>query len=224
MPENAAWSTRAGVRDGRLLRWILIAGALVLAAGCGSSQRSAAPIPASCHQWACVARQTVDLPDHHTVTLWLGGNPQDYQSRPVIELLDRGVAVQWWISPQGDGWTGSLTCNTSGPEPNCDLLDSVGMHAGVAEMVILRGGRLVHPADAQVTTNSVGMSAADLNGDGYLDVIGSTNDYRPNYAQGHTYWQTFRYDNGRLVVTGCAPQARGSAAPSHLLTGPCPSV
>jgi hypothetical protein len=56
------------------------------------------------------------------------------------------------------------------------------------------------------------------------DIIGSTNDYRPNYAQGHNYWQTFEYRVGHLVVTGCAPQAPDARAPTHLLTGTCPAV
>jgi quinol monooxygenase YgiN len=58
------------------------------------------------------------------------------------------------------------------------------MHAEVAEMLNLRTGRLVHPPRAEAITNSVGMRAADLNRDGYLDVIGTSNDYLPNFAQG----------------------------------------
>jgi hypothetical protein len=54
-------------------------------------------------------------------------------------------------------------------------------------------------------------------------VIGTTNDYRPNFAQGHNYWQTFRYRAGRLVVTGCATETRGSGPPVQLLHGACPT-
>jgi hypothetical protein len=98
------------------------------------------------------------------------------------------------------------------------------MHAAVAEMLILRGGRLVHPIHAEAITNSVGMRAADLNDDGYLDVIGITNDYRPNFAQGHNYWETFRYHDGRLGVTGCARQSESAPPPTGLLTGTCPTI
>jgi hypothetical protein len=228
--------------------WVLCACVVFLAAACGSARQTAGPggattgsrpathpggtiskprvvpPPRACHKWGCRARQTVNLAHGYAVTLWLGDDRLNYRSRPVIELLDRGVPVQWWISPQGDGWNGSLSCRTSGPEPNCDLIDSLGMHADVAEMVILRAGRLTHPAGAQAITNSVGMRAADLNGDGYLDVIGISNDYRPNFARGHNYWQTFRYRHDRLVLTGCALQRRNAPAPTHLLAGACPTV
>lgn len=156
--------------------------------------------------------------------LWLSGNEQNYRSRPVIELIRDGVPVQWWISPQGDGWNGSLTCVTGDLEPNCVLVDSLGMHASVAEMVIVRGGRLVHPAHAEAISNSGAMRSADLDGNGYLDVIGTTNDYKPNYAQGHNYWQTFRFADDELTVTGCALQRKGEPAPTHFLTGACPTV
>jgi hypothetical protein len=103
------------------------------------------------------------------------------------------------------------------------MLDSLGMHAGVAEILLLQAGRLVHPAGAEAVTVAGEPRAADLDGDGFLDVIGTTNDYRPNFAQGHNYWQTFRYGAGRLVVTGCAPETRGSGPPVQLLHGPCPT-
>ena len=150
--------------------------------------------------------------------LWRGGDQQNYASRPVVELLHNRVAVQWWISPRGDGWNGSLTCLTGGPEPNCDLIDSLGMHAEVAEMLILRAGRLVHPPGAEAITNSVGMRAADLNADGYLDVIGTSNDYLPNFAPGRVYWQTFRYAGRaahRVRLRPAVQECPGADPPAH---------
>lgn len=247
MGRGAVRSARGSPRAHRRLTWAMIASVLILAAACASAQRGAGPASgtnesppsgsathpgaatpsagsAACPRSACRARQTVNLPHNYTVTLWLGTDRTDYHSRPVVELRDHQVSVHWWTSPQGDGWNGALACLTSGTEPNCVLVDSLGMHASVAEMVILRRGRLVHPAAAQAITNTAGTRAADLNNDGYLDVIASTNDYQPNYAQGHNYWQTFRYSDGRFLVTGCAPQPRGAAPPKHLLTGTCPAV
>ena len=53
---------------------------------------------------------------------------------------------------------------------------------------------------------------------------GTSNDYLPNFAQGHNYWQTFRYRDGRLTVTGCARRLTNSPAPTRLLTGTCPII
>jgi len=242
---SARRARRASRRAGPL-QWLLCAALLVVVASCssggalrdspsslirpstGSPSTSAptvasVPAPASCHLWSCRLRQTVTLPDQYAARLWLGSDQQNYASRPVVELLDHRVTVQWWISPRGDGWNGSLTCIAGRSEPNCVMLDSLGMHAGVAEILLLQAGRLVHPAGAEAVTVAGEPRTADLDGDGYLDVIGTTNDYRPNFAQGHNYWQTFRYRAGRLALTGCAPETRGSGPPVQLLHGACPT-
>jgi hypothetical protein len=179
--------------------------------------------PAACRQWSCQPRQTVQLPNGYQVRLWLSSDQLNFRSRPVLELLHEGVPTQVWVSPQGDGWNGSLTCLGGGLDVNCVLIDTAGMHANVGEVVLVQDGRLVHPVGAEVTTDSVGMRAADLDGDGALDIIGVTNDYQPNFAQGHNYWQTFRYDGGQFTVTGCALQRPGVPAPTQLLKGTCPA-
>jgi hypothetical protein len=177
--------------------------------------------PAECG--SCQPRQTVPLANGDELRLWLSTEQQDYRSRPVVELLVAGRPVQSWAAPQGDGWNGTLTCRDGvppNPVPDCALIDSVGMHASIAELLLVADGRLVHPPNAEVTADSPGMKAADLDHDGYLDVIGTTNDYSPNYAQGHNYWQTFRYADGQFVATGCARQP--GATPTRLLSGTCP--
>ncbi|HEY7048264.1 MAG TPA: hypothetical protein VH373_13685 [Jatrophihabitantaceae bacterium] len=179
--------------------------------------------PVPCQSTGCQARQTLPLAAGYQVVLWLSPDQQNFRTRPVVELRHNGAAVGWWTSPKGDGWSGQLTCSTSAAEPNCVLTDTAGMHAGVAEVVLLSGGRLVHPAGAEATSDSGLMHAADLDGDGYLDVVGATNDYQPNYAQGHNYWQTFRYAEGQLVVTGCQLQV-DTPRPTRLLAGPCPPI
>ncbi|HZC53391.1 MAG TPA: hypothetical protein VE441_12950 [Mycobacterium sp.] len=184
----------------------------------------AVPPPPPCAAWGCRPGGIINLAPGWNVRLWLSGDQRNLRSRPVVELLHGQEVAQWWISPLGDGWNASLTCLTHGPEPNCALLDSLGMHAAVAEMLTLRGGKLVHAVHAEAITNSVGMRAADLDGDDYLDVLGISNDYRPNFAQGHDYWQTFRYHDSRLTMTGCARQAETAPAPTRLLTGPCPTL
>jgi hypothetical protein len=208
---------------------------VLLAGGCASSShRSASPpttgttttapravaMPAACKSWHCHARQTRQLGNGDAVTLWVAPSEQNFRSRPVLSLTDNGVAVQWWTLPKGDGWNGSLTCLATSQQPNCVVVDSLGMHASVAEMVVLRDGRLVHTGEA--VADAPGMTAVDLDQDGYLDVIGTVNDYTPNFAQGHNYWQTLRYSGGRFVVTGCALQQQGLPAPVQLLNGNCP--
>jgi hypothetical protein len=206
---------------------------LFAAAACGSSRpgsRSAEPTsspssaprqPGACRGWVCRPQRTILLASGYTITLWLGTDQRDYRSRPVLELRRGGRPVQAWVPPRGDGWNGSLTCRDRGLAPNCVLIDSLGMHASIAEVVILAGGRLVHPSGAEAVADSGEMRAADLDGDGYLDIVATTNDYQPNYAQGHDYWQTSRYRAGRFVVTGCTRQ-QGTPPPARLLTAPCP--
>jgi hypothetical protein len=180
--------------------------------------------PAACRQWSCQPRQTVQLPAGYQVRLWLSADQRNFRSRPVVELLHDGMAAQYWVSPKGDGWNGSLTCLTGDAGANCVLIDTLGIHSNVGEVVLVQDGRLIHPVDAEVMTDSVGMRAADLDGDGDLDIIGVTNDYQPNYAQGHNYWQTFRYGGGLLTETGCALQRPGAPAPTQLLSGACPTM
>jgi hypothetical protein len=219
------------VRRRRLIGALFL---MLLAGGCasssdrsGSSPTTGAPttapravaMPAACKSWQCHVRQTRQLGNGAAVTLWVSASEQNFRSRPVLSLSEDSVAVQWWVLPKGDGWNATLTCLAT-QEPNCVVVDSLGMHASVAEMVLLRGGRLMHTAEAMA--DAPDMTAVDLDRDGYLDVIGTVNDYTPNFAQGHNYWQTQRYSGGRFVVTGCALQQQGLPAPTQLLNGACP--
>jgi hypothetical protein len=215
------------------------AAALLLGlAACGSSTPSGRPAPPTttpttsapastsavpCQSTGCQVKQTVPLATGYQVVLYLSPDQQNFRTRPVVELRHNGAAVGWWTSPKGDGWNGQLTCLSAAAEPNCVLTDTAGMHASVAEGVLLSGGRLVHPAGAEATSDSGLVHAGDLDGDGYLDVVGATNDYQPNYAQGHNYWQTFRYTGGQLVVTGCQLQM-DTPRPTRLLSGACPPI
>jgi hypothetical protein len=208
---------------------------VLLAAGCASSSQHggspattsspkakphAVAMPAACQSWHCYARQTRQLGNDAAVTLWAAAGQQNFRSRPMLSLTVQGVPVQWWTLPKGDGWNGSLTCLVATQEPNCVVVDSLGMHASVGEMVLLRNGHLVPTAEA--VADAPGMNAVDLDRDGYLDVIATVNDYTPNFAQGHNYWQTRRYSAGRFMVTGCALQQQGLPAPTQLLDGACP--
>ena len=220
------------MRAGAVRAMTCVAGAALLLglAACSSSKSSGGSSPTTapttpssvpCQPTNCQAGQTLALADGYQVVLWLSPDQRNFRTRPVVELRHNGEAVQWWTSPQGDGWNGQLTCSTAATQPNCVLTATAGMHASVAELVLLSGGRLLHPAGAEAISDAGPMHAADLDGDGYLDVVGATNDYQPNYAEGTNYWQTFRYSAGQLGVTGCEPQA-DAPRPTRLLTGACP--
>ena len=238
-----AWLKRGGVRR-RLL--VGAAGTVVVAAGAsvgvalGGSPTPAAPpstssapvqrptsvaMPAQCRSLGCTKAQTADLGNGYSISLWHSGKAGDFRSEPVIGLSNDGIAVQWWSSPRGYGWAGSLTCATRAPEPNCMLTDGDGAHSAVAQSIVLRAGRLVASAKAVVVADLPTVLARDLDRDGYLDVIAVDNDYTPNFAQGRLYWHTFRYADGRLVSTGCARKGSpNEPAPAQPVTGDCPRL
>ena len=163
-----------------------------------------------------------------SVRLWLSPTPSGVDGSiagtPVLELLRDSLHVQWWTATMGLAWEAGLTCLATGPEPNCVVSSVEGAHAGSAEMVLLRSGALVGPARTRVVFDSGAPYAEDLDGDGYLDVVGSDSDYQPSYATGHNFWATYRFGADALVETGCAPRPSGTALhPDRLLFGRCPS-
>jgi hypothetical protein len=213
-----------------------------LSAGCGPSSPRTSPgstgqpaataasaESAPCARWSCRPGNPIPLGSGFSVRLWLSPTPDGTDSTslsrtPVVELLHDSLHVQWWIATMGFAWAANLTCLASEPEPNCVVTSSEGAHAGSAEMVLLRSGALVSPARTRVVFDSGAPYAGDLDGDGYLDVLGSDNDYLPNYATGHNFWATYRFHADALTETGCAPRPSGpEPQPDHLLFGPCPS-
>jgi hypothetical protein len=192
--------------------------------------QTAVPMPKRCGDWHCTLRQSIDLHNGYAVALWLTPAPQDGEqgnldSRPYLELVHGTDAVQWLISPfeDGYGWSGTLSCDTEGPVPNCALVGASGAHSSYGVVVLLASGRLVEPAGGSAVADSSDAAAADLDGDGYLDIIGSMSDYRPDFADGTNYWDTFRFTSSGLVSTGCEQISSSTAsAPTRLLTGSCP--
>lgn len=217
-----------------------------LTTGCTSrsdvrSQPPASPastVPASpakppCQQYGCTAQRPIALNADYAVRLWSSSatapsGAQNLRSTPVLELIrtSGGASehVQWWVGRLGYGWTAKLVC-AAAQHPNCVVSSSVGSHAGNAEVVQLRGGALVSSPATSVTFDSGVPTAADLDGDGYLDVAGLDNDYKPSFATGHNFWTTYRFTGGALHQTGCTQQkSLHQSAPTALLTGPCPMM
>ena len=132
---------------------------------------------------------------------------------------------QWWVGRSGFGWSAKLDClpGTADVPAQCAVLAEVGSHAGSAELVVLRSGALVSSPQTTVSFDGGRPMAADLDHDGWLDVLGTENDYQPNYASGRNYWATYRLVDGSLQRTGCLPRrTTAEAPPERLLTGECP--
>lgn len=241
MPERRGWLRIVIAR-----RWLLVmgAGAVVVAAGASvavalsgtrapvaPAARPAGPttaahrvaMPAQCASWHCTPAASADLGNGYAITLWRAGSTRVENAEPVIELRQNATSVQWWIWTQGYGWLTSLRCEASASPPNCVVSDTAGAHAGVAQLLLLRDGRLVAPRAASLTADLPAVTARDLNDDGYLDVIAQDSDYTPNFAQGHVYWHSYVYRDGRYVSTGCERRSSPSTpAPAGPLTGACP--
>jgi hypothetical protein len=173
----------------------------------------------------------VQLGDGYSVRLWSSVAPTAVispdRSTPVLQLLRDGKQVQWWSGRSGFGWSTKLDCLPASRTAvaHCAVLAEVGSHAGIAELVLLRSGSLVSPANASVSFDGGRPMAADLDHDGWLDVLGTENDYHPNYATGHNFWATYRFADGSLARTGCAlRRTLAEPPPDRLLTGACPVV
>ena len=242
MLAGGAWRKRVAGR-----RWVIIgaAGAVVVAAGAsvavalGSDRAPAAPrastraalgntaaspsasapaaLPQQCVTGTCTKAQTVSLGGGYAISLWHAGTLGDFRTKPVVGLSHDGVAVQWWLWPAGDGWSGALSCHAQ----QCVLTDGDGAHSAVAQVMLLRDGRLVAPARAAVVADLPTVLPRDLDGDGDLDVVALDSDYTPNFAEGHQFWNTYRFNGYELTSTGCMPKT--GPPPTHLATQPCPA-
>jgi hypothetical protein len=186
---------------------------------------------APCKQWSCAPEQPEQLGGGYSVRLWSSatptGMPVPDRSTPVLQLLQDGQHRQWWVGRSGFGWSAKLDCLPAGAAvpAQCVVLAEVGSHAGSAELVVLRSGALVSSPQASVSFDGGRPMAADLDHDGWLDVLGTENDYQPNYATGHNYWATYRFTDGGLQRSGCAlRRTQAEPPPDRLLTGECPAV
>jgi hypothetical protein len=180
-------------------------------------------MPKQCATWHCAKAQTVSLGGGYAISVWHAGRTGDFDTLPVLELSRNGVAAQWWLAPNGFGSSGALTCRAHAPEPHCVFTDGAGAHSSIAQLLLVRSGRLVAPKQAYVEADLPTVLARDLDGDGYLDVIALDSDYTPNFAQSHLFWNTFRFAGGQYTSTGCQPRTSPNApAPTQFVSGHCP--
>ncbi|HEU5271080.1 MAG TPA: hypothetical protein VFU36_14235 [Jatrophihabitans sp.] len=190
-------------------------------AGRSGSQQ---PVLVPCAAHRCTPKPASSLGGGYTVRLWSYPAPAvPDSSTPVVELLSGGRHLSWWTGRVGYGWAATLSCLATAGQPNCVVTSALGAHAGSAEILLLRSGALTSPSAGSVIFDSSMPVAADLDGDGLLDVAGMENDYTPDYAHGHNYWATYRQTGAALHRTGCARVTAGTP-PATLLTGACPKV
>lgn len=186
---------------------------------------------APCKQWSCTPELPVQLGGGYSVRLWSSVAPtavlEPDRSTPVLQLLRDGRHLQWWQGRSGFGWEAKLDCLAAhGTIPaQCAVLAEVGSHAGIAQLVVLSDGTLTSPNRASVSFDGGRPMSTDLDRDGWLDVLGTENDYQPNYANGHNFWATYRFDGETLQRTGCLlRRTLAGPPPATLLTGACPVV
>lgn len=162
-----------------------------------------APPVAACRSQRCRPTATERLPDGSGLRLWSvpGG-----AAHPVLQLLRGEQSIAWMMLLRGLASGSTLTCESTGLIANCVIVSPLGVHSGIGQMVLVSDGRLIDTG-AFVVGTTPGVVAADLNGDDHLDVAARDSDYRPNFAQGHLFDHTYRYDPERrvFVSTGCTP-------------------
>lgn len=180
----------------------------------------AAPAPPQCSGGLCPELSHSYVKDGYQIVLRQGIPNTPGAVTSVVELLVNGVPAQWHT--ESDEYDPHLTCSTRTPHLHCVLAAVVGAHSAQAQLYLASDGRFVLPQP--VVTDTPDIRAVDLDGDGDLDLQVAVNDYEPDYADGGTYWQTWRLYNQAYIRTGCTATAYGQepTPPSTLIYGACP--
>lgn len=177
----------------------------------------------ACGNDGCSAGDAVPLGAGKQIRLW---TVPGEAAHPVLEMRRGDQVVGWMPMVRGQSSGATLSCDARGDVPNCVVISAVGVHSALAEMILIRPGRMIDTG-AFVTAATPTVVASDLDGDTYLDVSARDSDYTPNFAQGHEFDRTYRYDapTARFVATGCSPRVADPVhdpTPTHLQTGACP--
>src|SRR3954447_6495611 len=183
-----------------------------------------APPMSACAGGACVAGASTSVPNGYVIRVWSMSGPA---GRPIVELLTGGRSVEWMLLPRGEGGAAKVTCASAPPIGNCVVVSRLGIHAAIGEMVLVADRHLLDTGAFAIALTPQ-ISVTDLDGDGYLDLAARDSDYRPNFAAGHLFDHTYRYDHaaGRFVSTGCSILLDDPAAtpgPRGLEHHPCPT-
>lgn len=187
---------------------------------------SAAPVamqpPPQCPNATCSELATASLGNGFVALLRSGQSSNGGLAASVLELTLNGIAVDWHAV--NDETPAHLTC-IGGAAGNCVVVDQVGAHGADATVwrLALNSQKLTSAAKVEADTPS--MAGRDLNGDGFVDVIGLQNNYTPDYATGKVQWQTWLFDGKTLSSTGCTPlSVSPPPRPTAAVTGPCAAI
>jgi hypothetical protein len=106
----------------------------------------------------------------------------------------------------------------------CVAVFSAGTHSsGGALLTVDTDGR-VRLLDT-VEATAPGGRAADLDGDGLLDLVLAQSTYQPDFATAPIFWQTWLRRADEFVPTGCTePRIPAGPVPSSAVRGYCPST
>ena len=180
--------------------------------------------PTQCGQlWGCRKVAARNVGNGYTLAIYESTTPHGLLfGQPVLRLARNGVVQSWLILPtqQGSAMQVALTCAAT--RPQCAVTGAQGANGGFGAVVVVRNGAMVTSPLFVVNAAAYGVVARDLDHDGYLDLAAPENDFIPNYAQGGSFWQTYRYTDAAMKSVGCSKVVhRKLLVPVRMQTGRC---
>lgn len=111
----------------------------------------------------------------------------------------------------------SLSGPTCDAVAHCFVPAAVGAHGGVINVVAVSAtGRLTDlSAGGRYTADTPDLRGVDLDGDGIDEIVGTVNDYQPDYATGTNYWIVRAWQGTRYVDRGCRKLQLGEKLPGE---------
>jgi hypothetical protein len=180
--------------------------------------------PIQCAQlWGCRKVAARSVGNGYTLAIYESTTPHGLLfGQPVLRLARNGVVLSWLVLPtqRGSAMQVALTCATT--RQQCAVTGAQGANGGFGAIVIVCDGVMVTSPSFVVNAAAYGVVARDLDHDGYLDLAAPENNFIPNYAQGGSFWQTYRYTSAGMKSMGCSRVVhRKLLVPIRMQTGTC---